>query len=337
MQTLTQYEYLDRDAILSGVVDWLVKESPMLGALPMKSIKGNSYKYNVSTALPTASWLTVGDQISESTGTFVQRSTDIYTLIQDALTDKSAIALNATQNPEAIDAQLAAQAMAHEFEKTLIIGQTSVDTTTKQFKGLLRILAEFETSSTTDLDGQVYTSPDSGNNSQVLAMNATSAALAMAAMDTLIDQVKPGKPDVLLMSRFARRKLNTLSRAAGSGIEMTESALFGKFMQSYDGIPIYVSDWIKNNYPNNASSVLDITAYDFDTTRAGDYDNTVIFAMKLGENGVQGLHAAPMEHERNPGPVDDYNAIRNRYTWYVGLACTAKYSLACLTGIEPSS
>lgn len=336
MQTLTQYEYLDRDAILSGVVDWLVKESPMLGVLPMKSIKGNSYKYNVSTALPTASWLTVGDAISEATGTYEQRSTDIYTLIQNAYTDKSAIALNSTQNPEAIDAALAAQAMAHEFEKTLIIGQTSVDSTTKQFKGLLRIIAEFETSSTTDLDGNLYTSPDTGNNSQVLTIDNTSGALVMAAMDALIDQVRPGKPDVLLMSRYARRRLNALQRASGSGVEMTESALFGKFMQSYDGIPIYVSDWIKNNYQNNSSSVLSIASYDFDTTRASDYDNTVIFAMKIGEQGVQGLHAGEMQHEREEF-VEDYNAIANRYIWYVGLACTAKYSLACLTGVEPSS
>ena len=339
MQTLTEYEYLDRDMILSGIVDWMVKESPLLGALPMKPIQGNSYKYNVSTALPTASWLSVGDQIAESTGKYVQRSTDIYTLIQDALTDKSAIALNATQNPEAADAQLAAQAMAHEFEKTLIIGQTSVDTTTKQFKGLLRILAEFEGTAITDLDGNIYTSPESGNNHQVITMHATSAALAMAAMDALVDQVRPGKPDVLLMSRFARRKLNALQRASGSGVQMIDSELFGKSMQQYDGIPIYITDWIKNNYPNNSSSVLDITAYDFDKARTTDYDNTIIFALKFGDRGVQGLHAGEMKHERGDPdkPLDDYNAIRNRYIWYVGLACTGKYSLACLTGINPET
>ena len=337
MQTLTQYEYLDRDMILRGVVDWLVKESPLLGILPMKSIQGNSYKYNVSTALPTASWTSVGDQISESTGTYVQRSADIYTLIQNAYTDKSAIALNSTQNPEAIDAQLAAQAMAHEFEKTLIIGRTSVDSDSKQFKGLLRIIAEFESTSTTDLDGNLFSDPDTGNNVQVLTQNATSGALTMPAMDALVDQIRPGKPDLLIMSRYARRKLNALQRASGSsGVTMQESELFGKFMQSYDGIPIYVSDWIKNNYQNNSSSVLAIASYDFDTTRTTDYDNTVIFAMKLGENGVQGLHAGEMKHEREE-IVEDYNAILNRYVWYIGLACTAKYSLACLTGVEPSS
>ena len=337
MQTLTQYEYLDRDMILRGVVDWLVKESPLLGILPMKAIQGNAYKYNVSTALPTASWTSVGDQIAESTGTYAQRSTDIYTLIQNAYTDKSAIALNSTQNPEAIDAQLAAQAMAHEFEKTLIIGQTSVDTSTKQFKGLLRIIAEFESSSTTDLDGQLFSAPDTGNNSQVLSQAATSGALTMPAMDALVDQVRPGKPDLLLMSRYARRKLNTLQRAYGtSGVQMIDSELFGKFMAHYDGIPIYVSDWVKNNYQNNSSNVLAIASYDFDTTRTTDYDNTMIFAMKLGENGVQGLHSGEMAHEREP-IVEDYNAILNRYVWYVGLACTAKYSLACLMSVDPGS
>lgn len=327
MQTLTEYEYLDRDMILKGVVDWLVKESPMLGALPMKPVQGNSLKYNVSTALPTASWLTVGDQISESTGKFVQRSTDIYTLIQNAYTDKSQIVLNATQDPEAIDAALAAQAMAHEFEKTLIIGQTSVDSNTKQFKGLLRMIAELETATTTDLDAI--------NNDQVIAGTADTGALTMAKMDELIDAIKPGKPDVLLMSRRARRKLNVLQRASGSGVQMNDSALFGMFMPTYDGIPIYISDWILDNYIEGSSSVQAITTYDFDAAAvAGTNENTMIFALQLGEDKVCGLHAGEMKHEREE-IVEDYNAILNRYIWYVGLACFKKYSLAVMTGVNP--
>lgn len=329
MQTLTQYQYLDRDMILSGVVDWMVKESPLLGALSMKDVKGNSLKYNVSTALPTASWTTVGTQISESTGTFEQRSTDIYTLIQNAYTDKSQIALNATQDPEAIDAALAAQAMAHEFEKTLIIGQTSVDTTTLQFKGLLRMLAELETSTTTDVDGVV--------NDQVISANATSTALTMGKMDELIDQIKPGRPDMLLMSRRTRRKLNLLSRASGTGQLFLDTAeKFGVKMMHFDGVPIYVSDWMLDNYPSSSANVLDITAYDFDKTRESLYYNTVIFAMQLGEDKVTGLHAGEMVHEREEFSAD-YNAITNRYIWYVGMACFKKYSLAALIGVNADS
>lgn len=332
MQTLTQYEYLDRDMIMKGVVDWLVKESPLTGILPMKPIQGNAFKYNISLTLPTASWLTVGDQIVESTGTYEQRSTDIYTLIQNAFTDKSAIALNATQDPEAIDAALAAQAMAHEFEKTLIIGQTSTTSTTKQFKGLLRIIAEFESATTTDLDGAA--AGGGGNNSQVLTGGSTTGATSMALLDELVDMIKPGKPDLLIMSRLSRRRINALQRAAGNaGMLMTDSALFGKTMASFDEVPIYVSDWMLDNFPDNSSNVTTISSYDYDAASTGSTDNSFIFAMQIGEKKVQGLHAGQMKHEREE-IVEDYNAILNRYIWYNGLMCASKYSLAILTSLS---
>ncbi len=328
MHSLTEYEYLDRDMIMKGVVNWLVKESPLIGALPQKSIAGNSFKYNVSTALPTASWTTVGTQLAESTGTFVQRTTDIYTLIQNAYTDKSQIALNLTQDPEAIDAALAAQAMAHEFEKTMIIGQTSVDSTSLQFKGLLKIVAELESEATVDLDAL--------NNDQVIAGTTSSGALTMADMDELIDQVKPGKPDFLLMSRKTRRKLNALSRASGTGqLQLDDASKFGVRMNHYDSIPIYVSDWLLDNYVEGSSSVQTIATYDFDAAAVqGTNANTMIFALQIAEDKCTALHAGEMKHEREP-IVEDFNAILNRYVWYVGFACFKKFSLAVLTGIDP--
>lgn len=329
MQTLTQYEYLDKDMVLKGVCEWIVKESPILQKLPFFGVQGNSYKYNVELTLPTASWLTVGDQIAESTGTFEQRTTDIYTMIANSYTDKSKIELNSTQDPESIDVAMAAKAMAHEFEKTFVIGQTSVDNNSNQFKGLLRIIAEFESSSTTDLDAV--------NNSQVIANDATSGALTTAKMDELIDAVKPGKADFLLMSRHARRKVNALQRASGNaGTLITDKDQFGSFMSFYDGIPIFINDFLLNNFYNNASSVQAIATYDYDTTRTTDYDNTIIFAGKWGEKGVCGLNAGEMKHEREEF-VENYNAICNRFVWYCGAACFSKYSLACLTGINPDS
>ncbi len=324
MKTLTQYEYLDRDAILSGVMEWIVKESPILQMMPFKSIQGNSYKYNVELTLPTASWLTVGDQITESSGTSEQRSTDIYTLIQNCYTDKSAIALNSTQNPETIDIEAGAKAMAHEFEKTLILGQTTTTSSAKQFKGLLRIVGEFESATTTDLDGI--------NNTQVIPNSATTVAPTQANMDILVDAVKPGKPDCLLMSRRARRALNVVQRASGSSVVMVDIGQFGMKVPSYDGIPILVSDFIPDNIQNAASSVLTIASYDQSVARASGHYNTATFAIKFGEQDVTGLQAGEMKHERAEF-VEDYNAICNRFVWYVGAACFKKYSLAALTNV----
>lgn len=334
MQTLTQYEYLDRDMILKGVVEWIVKESPFIGKLPFKAIQGNSFKYNVELTLPTASWLTVGDTITESTGTYAQRTTDIYTMIGDADTDKSAIALNATQDPESIDIAMKAKAMAHEYEDTFIRGRTSTLSTTKQFKGLLLLLAELQAEGTVTLDGAGV------NNSQVIAIDTggdgLSGALTMAFLDQLIDQIKPGKPDMLLVSRRARRKINVLQRASGSGLVMTEPDKFGLKMPTYDGIPIYASDFLLDNFQNNAANILSPASYNPATTRTTNYDNTVIFALQLGEDKVTGLNAGEMKHEVID-PVETKNVRRNRFVWYCGAACFKKYSLAALIGVNPDS
>jgi hypothetical protein len=325
MKTLTQYEYLDRDALLSGVMEWIVKESPILQMLPQKSIQGNSYKYNVELALPTANWTTVGEPLTEGSGTVEQRSTDIYTLIQNCRTDKSVIALNSTQNPETIDIEAGAKAMAHEWERTFILGQTSLLSSTKQFKGLIRMIAELESVSTTDLDGL--------NNTQAIPNHATSGAPTMANMDVLVDAIKPGKPDLLLMSRRARRALNVVQRASGSAVVMTEIGQFGLKVPSYDGIPILVSDFIPDNfYDANGSSVSSPATYDAAWTRGTNYYNTMIFAMKFGEQDVCGLQAGEMKHERAEFS-EDYNAITNRFVWYCGAACFKKYSLACLHAV----
>lgn len=328
MKTVTQYDYLKADLVLSGVADTIVKESPILRGLPMKPVNNDIIKYNIESTMPTVSWSNIGDQISESTGEHAQRTVNMYTLIGDADTDKTAKAMNPAQDPEALDIEAKAKAMAHAFELCFIMGRTSTVQTSKEFKGLMRILAEMESATTTDLDGV--------SNSQVIPVHATSGALTMPFMDQLLDQIKPGKPDLLLMSRRARRKLNALQRASGSGIVMTESKEFGMFMPTYDTVPIMVSDWMPDNLPNASSSVLTIATYDQSVARTTDYDNTIVFAFKMGEQDVTGLQAGEMTHERETF-VEKYNVIRNRFSWNVSIMCQKKFSLAALTNINPDS
>lgn len=341
MQTLAQYEYLNLDVLLSGVVDWLLKESPMLNALPMKTVLGNSLKYNVSTTLAPTQWVTAGTQLSEATGTFVQRTADIYTAIQNAYTDKGEIKKNAIQNPETRDMELASQAMAQEFEDVLVNGRTTTKSKALEPKGLMRLIAELESESTTDLDGAIFSGDVIGsNNSQVIAQSVTSAALTMQAVDTMIDAVKPGKPDVLLLARTTRRKLNALQRASGggsgAGVILDTESKFGIRMSVYDEIPLYISDWVPDNIADATATVVAISAINPDTARAAGVDNSIIFALQLAEDKFTGLHAAEMTHERETF-IEGYNAIANRLVWYYGFALLRKYSAACLVNFDPTS
>ena len=135
------------------------------------------------------------------------------------------------------------------------------------------------------------------------------------------------------MSKMMRRWLDGLSRASGtSGLMLIDSKLFGMQMESYGGVPIYVSDWIPDNLPDGSSSVLTISTYDQSTARASGADNSIIFAMKISEEDVTGLQAGNMTHERETF-VEDYNAIRNRFTWNVSMMCKKKFSLAALINV----
>lgn len=326
MLTKVQSDLLKSDLVLAGVYDTIVKESPLMMRLPMKQVPNDIVKYNVELTMPTVSWLQPKDQITENTGTYEQRTTNIYTLVGDADTDKSMIAMNPLQNPEGIDIEAKAKAMAHTVETCMLFGQTTTLSTTKQFKGFAKMIAEFEGAAVADLDGL--------NNSQVIwGANAASGALTMAAMDQLVDQIKPGKPDMLLMSRMARRKLNALQRASGSGVQSNLIKEFGIFMQVYDEIPVLVSDFVPDNIQDGASSVLTIASYDPAVARASGYDNTIIFALKVGEEDVTGLQAGTMTHERETF-IEDYNAIRNRFSWNVSALCAKKYSLAALINVQ---
>jgi len=154
-------------------------------------------------------------------------------------------------------------------------------------------------------------------------------------MDELIDAIKPGKPDMLLMSKRSRRKLNAIMRASGtSGMTLMELKEFGIFVPSYDTIPIFVSDFVPDNIQNGSTSVVTIASYVQATERTTDYDNTVIFAAKLGTDDLCGLQAGGITHERETF-LEKKNAIANRFSWNVSAMCKKKYSLAALFNINP--
>lgn len=332
MQTKTAYEYLGNNVIIKGVYDWLFKEdSGILGALPRKIVKDNGVKYNVETTYPTATWTDVGDVIPESAGTFTQRSAALYNLIHDIDVDKSQIAKDATQNKEAVEIMRQMRGFLNSWQKSFIFGQTTTIGTTKQCKGLLRLIAEIESEATTDLDGAT---DGTGNNSQFVVAGASSTALSIGAMEVLADQVKLGV-DSYIMSRKARRYLNTLARASGILMQV-EKDKWNHNLQMFNGAKIYINDHVGDNFSDLTSSVLTIASHDTSTTIAGGADNTIIFALNLSEDGVHIIQTGDIEKEPR-FTVPNKDAWRHRVKWYNGMAVFNKFSIACLHCLPAAS
>jgi len=333
MLTKTVYQYLGTDQIVAGVYDWLFKEDAgIMGKLPRKTVTDNGVKYNVETTYPLATWTDVNDVIPESAGTFTQRSAAIYNLIHDIDVDKSQIAKDATQNKEAVEIMRQMRGFLNQWQNTLVHGQTTTASSTKQAKGLYRLLAEIEGEDKDDLDGAA--ADTTGNNSQVVLASATSGACTIALMEVLQDACKLGV-DGYIMTRTARRYLNSLARASGY-VYAPVTDEWNHQLHTFNGSPIYINDHLKNNVPDASSSVVTISTYNQATAITAALDNTVIFAFNASEDGLHIIQAGDIEKEPR-FTVPNKDAWRHRVKWYNGLAVLNKYALAGLHCLPKAS
>ena len=302
--TLTEAAKLSNDMLLHGVVETIIKESPILRRLPFIEIVGNGLTYNQENALPTIDFYDVGDDWNESTPTFTQRTANLKIMGGDADVDNFLKATRSNvQDLEAAIVELKAKALKDKFEETFIYGNAT--TSPKQFDGLRKLI-------------------DTGTaGDQVIAMGAAGATLTLDKLDELIDSVKGGKPDILLMSRRSRRKINALIRASGASI-ITERDTFGNFIELWDGIPIAVSDYILDTH---------VVAASVETATTGGTCST-IYAFQMGEGALAGLTAPGHITVERIGSIESKDASRTRIKWYVSLALFSAIKAAALIGVQ---
>jgi len=302
--TLAEASKLSNDILMQGVVETIVKDSPVLQKLPFIEIVGNGLTYNRENTLPNIDFYDVGDTWTESTPTFTQVTANLKIMGGDADVDNFLKATrNNVQDLVAAVIELKAKALQQKFEDTFIYGDSSVNA--KQYDGLKKLI-------NTGVAG-----------SQVIAMGATGASLTLAKLDELIDAVKGGKPDMLLMSRRSRRKMNALVRTAGGMIE-TNQDKWGNFIQLWDGVPIGVNDWILDTHVLSGSVETAITGGTCST----------IYAVQLGEGALCGLTSPGYLQAEPIGSLETKDASRTRVKWYVSLALFASIKAAALIGVQ---
>ncbi|MFC2071963.1 major capsid protein [Chloroflexota bacterium] len=302
--TLAEASKLSNDMLLQGVVETVVKDSPILQELPFIEIVGNVLTYNQEKTLPAIDFYDVGDTWAESTPTFEQKTASLKIMGGDADVDNFLRATRSNvQDLEVAVVELKAKALRDKFEETFIYGDATGNP--KQFDGL-RKLIDTETA-----------------GDQVIAAGASGATLALSMLDELIDAVKGGKPDVLLMSRRSRRKINALVRASGGMME-TDHDKWGNFVQFWDGIAIGVNDWILDTHLVSGS---------VETATTGG-DCSVIYAIQLGEGSLCGLTAPGHLTVEPIGSLETKDATRTRIKWYCSLALFATIKAAALIGVK---
>jgi len=302
--TLAEAAKLSNDMLLQGVVETIVKDSPVIQRLPFVEIVGNGLTYNQEKTLPGIDFYDVGDTWNESTPTFEQLTANLKIMGGDADVDNFLKATRSNvQDLEAAVIVLKAKALKDKFEEVFIYGDTAASP--RQFDGLRKLI------DTTTESGQLIAVADSG------------AALTLDKLDELIDAVKGGKPDMLLMSRRSRRKLNALVRAAGGMME-SDRDKWGNFVQLWDGIPVGVNDWILDTHIVSGGVETD--------TEGGDC--STIYAVQLGEGALCGLTSPGFIQAEPIGSLENKDASRTRVKWYCALALFSSVKAAALVGVQ---
>lgn len=299
--TLAEAAKLSNDVVLQGVIETVIKESRVLEVLPFIEMVGNALTYNRENAMASAAFFDVGDTWAESTPTFTQVQTTLKILGGDADVDRYiATTRSNVQDIEAAVLELKAKAVAHEFEDEFIYGDTTADP--KGFDGLHKLCPAGQ---------QVH-----------MGTGSTPAALSLKKLDEMIDLVKPGKPDFLLMTRRTRRGISAYARALSSPVQF-ESTGFGQRVMFYDGIPVIDSDFMVDTEA--------IAGGAFSSKTGGSASS--IFAVQVGEGRLAGLTNGGIQVEE-VGPLETKDARRWRCKWYVSLALFSTLALARLDGIS---
>lgn len=217
----------------AGVIKTFVETSPLLAAMPMLPIMGNSFAWTRQVSLGTAGTRAVNGSYSESVGAVEQRSVGLKIIGGDLDIDQF---LLATHGPEhrAIQEQAKAALIAQTISWQIIKGSvTAAGGATADANGIdgLQVRYGGGFGSTAVVDG-------GENAGQIFANSGASDALSLRDLDTAIQAVE--NPTHLLMAKKMRVNLTAKLRNAAS--ISTGRDEFGRIVTSYNGLPIIDAD-----------------------------------------------------------------------------------------------
>ena len=272
----------------AGVLMTFAETSPLLAAMPIVSIQGNSYAYTRESALPSIAFRAVNSGYTESAGTTTQISEPLKLIGGDLDVDKFLVQTNGAQ-VRAVHERMKATSLAQQIGLKLIKGDAAASVL--EFNGLEARYGGTGTAVTTG--AQVINNP-----------TASSSALSMKSLDQMIDLVDNGiGQKALIMSKGMARNMLAFLRSSSTAVQMSVNE-FGQRITSYYGMPILIAD------QNGDQAAI----------AAGDDGSGLesIYCVALGPSGLHMIQSGGLE-VRDLGEVQSAPVYRTRVEWYCGL------------------
>lgn len=289
---------LSQNDLVRGVIEEIIDRDSIYNVLPFVRTNGKAYVYNRENALSEGDFLDPNETVNEGAATFTTVTTTLKILAGDVDVDKFLQEVESDQSDQlSIQIALKSKALARKANRTIITGDVTVDA--KSFDGIRRLCPA----------------------GQEIAAGTNGAALTLTMLDELVDKLKHGPPDVILMRPGTVRAYKELLRTVGGGTDaaMLQLPNFSRPVLTHNGIPILSDDFLPGNETQGNSSVT-----------------CSIYAIRMNElDGLHGLYGGASAGIRveEIGTVQNKDAWRVRVKWYLGLALKSTSSIARIKGI----
>lgn len=289
-------ESLSNNELESGVIEEIIDRESLFATLPFMQVNNKAYLYNRESTPSEGAFVDPNEVVPEAASAVVEKIAKLKILIGDVDVDKFLNSTMGDTNSQlGIQVQMKAKGLGRKFKRTLVNGDEG--TNAKEFDGINQICID---------------------ESREMDAGVNGAALDLAMLDELLDEVKNGA-DFLMMRSGTLRALKTLWRAAGGNTGgMLQVENFG-MLPAHDGTPIVVNDFIPG-----------------DVTQGTNDDTCSIYAIRGNEvDGLTGLYGGDTGGivVENIGTVQNKDAIRTRLKFYCGLALKSTQSIMALRGI----
>lgn len=302
--TLAESAKLSQDQLIAGVIENIVTVNPLYEVMPFMGIEGNALAYNRENALGDVQFSGVGTTITaKAPATFTAVTASLTTLIGDAEVNGliEATRSNITDQT-AVQVASKAKSIARKYQDTMVNG----DGTGNSFTGLLSLVPA----------GQ-----------KGLLSGANGSNLTFEILDELLDLVKDkdGQVDFIMMPSRTRRAYFALLRAlGGAGIGESTALPSGRRVPVYNGVPIFVNDYLPVNQVKGTSGAICTSII------AGTFDDG------SGTHGISGLTARNNAgiSVKNIGEKEDADEEITRVKFYCGFANFSQLGIALADGIK---
>lgn len=299
--TLTESAKFTVNMVKRGVLETIIKDSPVMQRLPFIDVVGNAYQYLQESTLGSGSFYDPGEVWTEQTPTFTQKTAGIKIMGGDADIDEFLKATRSDKTDlESSTIQKKAKGVRFTFLDRFYYGSSA--TNSKEFDGVHVLMPSAQTL-------------HAGSGS-------TGGALGVAAhLDPVFDLIRDGKPDLVILTRNIRRRISQYIRANG-GLYQAEFNELGQTVRSWNDVPITIDDSMTQ------TETLSAGAYSAKTGGA----TSSLFVLRFGDDDLLGLQNGGLS-VRKLGTLESKDAQRWRIRWYVGLALMRDISVAEIDGI----